>query len=779
MVRHYTENDHEMIEGIVNEKVKVVEKDTKAIAERLDNVSNVTSGFVDIANNTKTKLDKVDGLVGNEASLGTHPRTITTTVAERGFNLRDFNAMAIGGDDSASFLAAIDKVTNTRIKTLYVPDGDYNVSQRIVVPRGVILDFAPNAIVRPLANEHIFQMKPEAEVKGVTIDLREAKVDFDKACFYFDATDMFQFYEESHTLKNINIKGKRMTSGWKGTGILMEATKPDTYINNVHCNNITMTNIGKGIRLRVAPSIVDKEKPSWVNANHFHQVTIMNFEYALMLEGLSSIPRDVGGNIFSQLQLQAEAGSKRMIYCEGAYNRFSGFFWDLHKMKEENPAFEFAESSKFNEVKSAMAAELTESWWDKGYMNSFPSPNNYVADKRINAFPISLPYQPNFLGNQDDWMVNGDKRGFTIQQTSTHPVKSGELTSVFSFDSEDGAVFDMTNATYDNPVVLEIDLTMDPCWYAAFLSVASPWGGQPKGYEMDMFDSITNKWVGGVHWTKQNRSQAIAVSAPWAGADKCTKVRIKFWGSNLKDNTVKISRIMMTSTKDGGKAYLPFIEGSKLPDFTPRLPGDKIMIGDQDDILVAADKRYKVSSLGMAKSSGNIFSMFSMRREQFCKWVDVKQATPAIIEIDFGPNGTDSLESVGIMFAWAEMPTDIKIERVIGKVDNAYTNVSTISKNSASTIHVAARAPKTYKLKFTVWGFVNENKGVRVNRIFATSGDGIGTAFMNTEGDNKVFGDIMIADKTKGIVQQSPDGSYWRLSVSDLGEPKWTKVTTS
>jgi hypothetical protein len=200
------------------------------------------------------------------------------------------------------------------------------------------------------------------------------------------------------------------------------------------------------------------------------------------------------------------------------------------------------------------------------------------------------------------------------------------------------------------------------------------------------------------------------------------------------------------------------------------------MIGDQDDILVGADKRYKVTSLGMAKTSGNIFSMFSLRREQFCKWVDVKQATPAIIEIDFGPSGTDSLESVGISFAWAEVPTDIKIERVIGKPDNAYSNVTTISKNATSTIHVAARNPKTYKLKFTIWGYVNENKGIRVSRIFATSGDGIGTAFMNTEADNKVYGDIIIADKTKGIVMQSADGSNWRLSVSDLGESKWTKI---
>ena len=43
-----------------------------------------------------------------------------------------------------------------------------------------------------------------------------------------------------------------------------------------------------------------------------------------------------------------------------------------------------------------MAQEITEGWIDNGYLNSFVSPNNYTADKRINAMPISLPMKPNF-----------------------------------------------------------------------------------------------------------------------------------------------------------------------------------------------------------------------------------------------------------------------------------------------------------------------------------------------------------------------------------------------
>lgn len=281
-------------------------------------------------------------------------------------------------------------------------------------------------------------------------------------------------------LKDINILGKHATSGWTGTGILMEATTPMSYSDNVKCNNVTITNLQKGIHLRVDPKITKEADMAWVNANFFHQVTLMNFEYGLYLEGDSKVPRDVGGNLFDQVQFQAEAGTKRLIYCEGGTNRFDIFGWDIHKLKPTEAAYEFTKSARFNQIVSPMAAEITEAWIDNGYMNSFPSPNNYVSDKRINALPISLPYVPNFIGNQDDYLVNGHKRGYTVTQVSTHPIVDGELTDIFTFDTESGITFDAKNATYENPIVIEINTFSDPILYTAFLTVMSLWGVSRK-----------------------------------------------------------------------------------------------------------------------------------------------------------------------------------------------------------------------------------------------------------------------------------------------------------
>lgn len=712
----------------------------------------------------------------------------------------------LANDDIAAIEAALEVANQSKIrKRVRITDGIFTISRTIVIPRGVHLELSRNAIIKPLGDFNIFQLKPECALEGGIIDLRE--FNFTKAAIYANAVDIFQLYEQTHIVSNMNIKGKPMNQDWKGTAILLEANTLDSYIDNLKFNDITITNLGKGIHLRVDPSITDVNRPSWVNANYFHQITMQNFEYGIYLEGLNTVPRDVGGNMFNQVQLQAEAGTKRMIYCEGAYNRFDIFAWDLHKMLKTNPAFEFPAVSKFNSVTSAMTQEITESWLDKGYLNVLYSPGNYTADKRIQSHPISMPYEPNFLGNQDDYLVNGNLRGYTVTQTSTHPKLTGELIDLLSPDTENGVTWDGTNATYENPIVIEIDTTSDPIWYAQFLTCMSAWGMFPQSYEMELFNGLDNKWYGS-HWIKNNKSQSVTVSPPWAGADKCTKIRIKFWESNKSDKKIGISRVMITSGSSGGKFYMPSFGGDftgdvrmktnetgiffrnatgtekKLyllpdgtlsippatPDLPTRLPNDKTMIGEQDDILLNADKRYVVTSTGAVKSAGNIWGMFSLRREQFCKWTAPTLAAPIVLELDFTAKPLKYMESIGIAFGNNEIPTNIKVERILAS-GGAYVQLLNLTNNKDSIIHIASRSANTYKIKLTIYG-----ADTRINRIFGTTGDDYPVAFVNTESDNTIYGDLEFGDLAKGVIMKSADGSRWRVTIDNTGVLKSTKL---
>jgi hypothetical protein len=199
------------------------------------------------------------------------------------------------------------------------------------------------------------------------------------------------------------------------------------------------------------------------------------------------------------------------------------------------------------------------------------------------------------------------------------------------------------------------------------------------------------------------------------------------------------------------------------------------VVGDQDDILLLADRRYVVNSTGAVKTSGNIADMFSLKREAFCRWTAPTTGAPIVIEIDFGTKPIQYMESLGINFGWGETAKNIKVERVLTS-GGAYVQLANATANTLSSYHIASRATNVYKIRLTISVANNANTLVRITRIFATASTTLPATFVNIEGDNVVYGDIEIADPAKGIIQRSLDGSRWRQTISNTGVPTWTKL---
>lgn len=736
---------------------------------------------------TKTSLVK----------LGTNPRTIGQNIIEGELNIKDFGATGDGNDASDAIEAMFAYAEANNLHNGYIPDGRYGISRRINMPRGFRMRTGAQAVIYPRANVDIVKMMPDAVWDGGYFDLKTHSLvpDWDKIVFFFDATDMFQLYEQRHEVKNVNIQGTPKSSGWKGTAFKCHASLPDTYINNVQFNKIMITNIGIGFHFRVDPTITDPAHPSWVNACGGNMIGLQNFEYGFKFEGLNNVPRDVGGNIFQNFQLQAEAGTKHMIYCESALNRWDGFFWDLHKMVDTNQAFYFTAGSRFNEVKSAMASELTESWYDKGYLNSFPSPNSYTADKRVNAMPISTPGYPNFLGDQDDWLIYGHQR---VAMTVTVPTPTGGAIpytgvkeDILLPDTENGIEFDMTNSEYINPAVVVIELPTDPCWYASYVTAIFSWGKVPKGLRMEVWDELSNggEWIW-FHEIKENTSQNVIVSPPYSMGSKVTKIKISMFGANpIKDapnnQLVHLARVMMTSQKDPGKAFMPsnyVAPTPPPPDIPPTLPlqgGQPVkMVGDQDDILNNIDRvggGVTFTNTGKTKNSGEYHNMFRIQKGIACRWADPTVATPIVFEIDLTATGIPYMDTIGLSFSEGENAKNIKIERMINDT-GTWGQVTNITNNTSQYVHVQCKANETNRLKFTISEVATNNvtaattKMVRINRVFAMGQQNYPATFISADGGGKTWGDVEIMDATKGIIMKTPDGTKrYRITIDNAG----------
>jgi hypothetical protein len=795
----------------------------RTLGALLDRVfrNDLNANFNDVDIDIKAQKNRVDDLIkktpqpsevvdsrGGFPVLGDRLESLSSSVAQSADDLKSggLNVLSSGarGDgvaiDSTSIESALSLTATSPIKRVKIPDGIYLINKTIVIPRGIHLELGQKAVIKPTTgNFNIFQLKPEARLTGGFVDLQG--VTFTKAVYYLDAADVFQFYGQSHIISDMNVLNKvpSVTGAFTGTGILCEAKTNMGFIDNVKFNNLTFINFDKVIHLRVDPVLDtmhadDPDVMAWVNANYFFQITAQNFKYGIYLEGKGTVPRDVGGNMFTQCQFQAEPTTENIVYCEGAYNVFDIFMWDVHKMDNTKPAINFAASSKFNRFSSAMQLEITESWVDKGYMNTISSPGNYVPDQRVLAQRISTPYKGQFNGNQDDFLINGNLRGYTVTQTSgTAP--TGVLADIFLPDTEQGPSWDMTGSDYDNPYVIEIDCSTDPVVYAQYVGTIHPWGAVPDGLKVEGFDGTDWIWL---HEVTGNRSHDFLISPPYSAVDFLHKIRISFYGSPNADKKVTIGRVVACSSKNQGKAYIPQFT-DKIPmvdangtawdiklntdgtwsneysNITPILPGAKTMAGDQDDILLLADKRFVVTSTGAVKTSGNIWGMFSLKREEFCRWTNPTTGAPIVLEIDFGTTPIQYMESLGINFGWGETAKNIKVERVLSS-GGTYVQLYNGTSNTLGTVHIASRAVNVYKIRLTISVANNANKLVRINRIFATAATSLPVAFVNSEGDNKVFGDLEFGDTLKGVIMKSPDGGRWKASMSDTGVLTWTKL---
>lgn len=717
---------------------------------------------------------------------------------------------------------ALQAAKTGKVKRVKIPDGTYLIDKTIVIPRGIYLELGQNAFIRPTSgNFHIIQMSPEARISGGTIDTRT--VTFTKACIYFDSTEIFQYYAQTHTVSDMNLLGKEQDDNWTGTGILMEAMTKNTYIDNVKINNVTITNFDKIIHLRTNTSINNQSEWVWINANFFFQVTAMNYFYGVYIQG-NQLASEVSGNMFMQCQFQSEPKSKRMLYCEGGSNNvFDLITWDVHK-PESKVAFEFTADTRWNEVRSNVVQEEFVII-DKGYMNSYKSPADYMPDKASKFHNLSIPYKPNFNGNQDDFLVNGIKRGYVV--TSNVTPYDGELETLLEFGTGYGCTWNVSTATYESPIRIEIDLTADPIESCQFLSIVCPDGAYPKNATFSMQDASTLEWEE-VHWVANNQFQSIIVSPPWAGKDLCSRIRIEFYGSNLPSNQVHIARIMAISSGNNGNAYLSKggdrlygdmvfnsnddgivytkSDGSETKFFvTPHgamvsrdnpnagiLPDNPQMmypmsrpyrpnfVGEQDNILAYADLRgiTITQTSTHPKQYGTMELLFNTDGEDSVRWDSTlaTEANPITFEVNTLTDDSMTIpyqfvSFIGLMSTYENYPKNVIIEACDGALENGLPiGWREILRDNDVRYNVIVSPPyeninKLEKIRFKFWGANNDRNEIALCRVFAHSAKTEGKAWLPKRGGN-VDGDL----KVKGLLD-AKGGFVFENRTSDPATP--------
>lgn len=192
-------------------------------------------------------------------------------------------------------------------------------------------------------------------------------------------------------------------------------------------------------------------------------------------------------------------------------------------------------------------------------------------------------------------------------------------------------------------------------------------------------------------------------------------------------------------------------------------------IGKQDNVLANGHKKYAISVEG--KNPNSINHSFNLDPSKYSLWSGLTNEDEIKITVDLTNEPIKYCTVIGCVFAYRHIPDYVKIEVVSGN-DTTYLLKEEYTF-TGSHVFVDHNLPDT--IKSIIFTFKKSSGGgMVISNFFAGANGTKGNHFIDTSGGN-VYGDI-IYETGKGAVLTSPDGTKYRLTVSNDGTLSATKI---
>ncbi|MEN3768999.1 glycosyl hydrolase family 28-related protein [Priestia megaterium] len=278
------------------------------------------------------------------------------------YNVFDFGSKGEGKIPENLYIQkAIDVASHSGGGTVYVPPGHYIIKKSITIRKNVTLMLSKGAVISVNSNVNGINLKKDASLVGGTIKFNIKSPT--KSLIYIEGTEPIG---PSYHLTN--VKDISLESNGGGIGIHLFTDSTDEYINWVHFSNINISYLDYGIKIE---TIAPKNGSNWITGNTFNQIGFTGFKYGIFIKG-NQKNNQVGGNTFTNIQMQPTKLSKRFIYNEGSYNHFSGVFWDWQE-SDEIYSIEFTNTAQYNRLDTIRPRREV---LDEGLDNLYISPFN-------------------------------------------------------------------------------------------------------------------------------------------------------------------------------------------------------------------------------------------------------------------------------------------------------------------------------------------------------------------------------------------------------------------
>ncbi|MEB2629688.1 hypothetical protein SOP94_14630 [Peribacillus frigoritolerans] len=243
-----------------------------------------------------------------------------------------------GANDSAKIQAAINHAKANKLKTVMLDDREYSISSPIKVRKGVKLLFGYGTKFVVEGNFRVLELEQNASIEGAYVVINDAE--FDSEVIYLDGKyKYYNTWNKTH-VKDVNIINWSESN--QGTAISLYAGGKEHEISFVNFENVKVAGMETGVKLIA-------EEPSsgkaWINANRFLNLSLEDCVNMIYIDSNSTVPNEVSGNQFTNLQIQPSSKTKSILKVNGQYNKFEGMVWDLDKITLQNDVIELKGNS--------------------------------------------------------------------------------------------------------------------------------------------------------------------------------------------------------------------------------------------------------------------------------------------------------------------------------------------------------------------------------------------------------------------------------------------------
>ncbi|PAL14200.1 hypothetical protein [Peribacillus simplex] len=243
-----------------------------------------------------------------------------------------------GTNDSAKIQAAIDHAKANKLKTVMLDDREYTISSPIKVRKGVRLLFGYGTKFIVEGNFRVLELEQNASLEGAYVVINAAE--FDSEVIYLDGKYKYYNTWNKTQVKDVNIINWSESN--QGTAISLYAGGKEHEISFVNFENVKVAGMETGVKLIA-------EEPSsgkaWINANRFLNLSLEDCVNMIYIDSNSTVPNEVSGNQFTNLQIQPSGKTKSILKVNGQYNKFEGMVWDLDKVTLQNDVIELKDNS--------------------------------------------------------------------------------------------------------------------------------------------------------------------------------------------------------------------------------------------------------------------------------------------------------------------------------------------------------------------------------------------------------------------------------------------------